>query len=75
MPCYTTGTREGDLELAIKNQADYTAKLEALVCALVREHGWDGVDWDKCGVSPKWADKWWKRHQARDKKRDNHVSR
>jgi hypothetical protein len=64
MPCYYTGTAEGDAKLQRNEANKALTKVTRLLCRLCRHH-------DKYSLldMPPEVRKWWKKHQMIDNKR------
>lgn len=74
MPCYQTGSREGDLEESLGEVSKERNKLDAMLCAVFDVLEKEGtlekviaaVDIQECGVARVAFTKWWRRHKASD---------
>lgn len=64
MPCYMTGTREGDLALRVEELHEEATKTTRLLCKTLRS-----LDKRTVGSLPKDVQEWWEKHQEIDRKR------
>lgn len=78
MPCYYTGTREGDLELQAEEHGAELVALTRMLCSTIKNitKSHSSAHRDKFLLS-KETQAWWKAHQARDKahRKDAAVAR
>lgn len=73
MPCRTDGYEKNYERSRI---ARLNSKLEATLCGIMtaneEDEGadiLDHVDWKEAGVKREWVEKWWVKHQEKDRKR------
>lgn len=66
MPCYYTGTREGDLELNLEEKSEALTKVTRLLCEVCQKFE---------GKLPKNAQVWWSEHKEIDRERQERETR
>lgn len=67
MPCYITGSSEGDARLELHETQKVAQKVTRLLCALCR--AWERGDENM----PEGVSEWWEEHKAIDEKRRQEV--
>lgn len=83
MPCYVTGSREGDAELAASENYQEAKKLRAMLCGVLtaarKVHQLravlKAVDEAECGVTQEAIAQWWAKHQEADEDRKRRDAR
>ena len=71
MPCYYTGSREGDLALSLEEARTQVTRLTRMLCEANKHIDEHSSDYHYVSVRSPELDRWWKEHKVIDRAHKN----